>query len=63
MNCNLPGSSVLGDSPGKHTGVGCHALLQLIGGKMSMFWVAELSVKCGGKSYQIPSPGRLFQSP
>ena len=23
-----PGSSVLGDSPGKNTGVGCHALLQ-----------------------------------
>ena len=26
--CSLPGSSVLGDSPGKNTGVGCHALLQ-----------------------------------
>ena len=26
--CNPPGSSVLGDSPGKNTGVGCHALLQ-----------------------------------
>ena len=26
--CNLPGSSVLGDSLGKNTGVGCHALLQ-----------------------------------
>ena len=25
--CNLPGSSVHGDSPGKNTGVGCHALL------------------------------------
>ena len=23
-----PGSSVLGDSPGKNTGVGCHALLE-----------------------------------
>ena len=28
MNCNLPGSSVHEDSPGKNTGVGCHALLQ-----------------------------------
>ena len=28
MNCNPPGSSVHGDSPGKNTGVGCHALLQ-----------------------------------
>ena len=27
MGC-LPGSSVHGDSPGKNTGVGCHALLQ-----------------------------------
>ena len=26
--CNPPGSSVLGDSPGKNNGVGCHALLQ-----------------------------------
>ena len=28
MDCNLPGSSVHRDSPGKNTGVGCHALLQ-----------------------------------
>ena len=28
MDCSPPGSSVLGDSPGKNTGVGCHALLQ-----------------------------------
>ena len=28
MDFNLPGSSVHGDSPGKSTGVGCHALLQ-----------------------------------
>ena len=28
MNCSLAGSSVHGDSPGKNTGVGCHALLQ-----------------------------------
>ena len=26
--CDPPGSSVLGDSPGKNIGVGCHALLQ-----------------------------------
>jgi len=30
MDCSLPGSSVYGDSPGKNTGVGCHALLQEI---------------------------------
>ena len=28
IDCSLPGSSILGDSPGKSTGVGCHALLQ-----------------------------------
>ena len=27
MACSPPGSSVHGDSPGKNTGVGCHALL------------------------------------
>ena len=30
MDCGLPGSSVHGDSPGKNTRVGCHALLQEI---------------------------------
>ena len=25
IDCSLPGSSVRGDSPGKNTGVGCHA--------------------------------------
>ena len=28
VDCSLPGSSVHGDSPGKNTRVGCHALLQ-----------------------------------
>ena len=28
MDCSPPGSSIHGDSPGKNTGVGCHALLQ-----------------------------------
>ena len=28
MDCSLSGSSVLGDSARKNTGVGCHALLQ-----------------------------------
>ena len=28
MDCSLPGSSVHGDSPGKNTRLGCHALLQ-----------------------------------
>ena len=28
MDCSPPGSSVHGNSPGKNTAVGCHALLQ-----------------------------------
>jgi len=28
MDCSPPGSSIHGDSPGKNSGVGCHALLQ-----------------------------------
>ena len=28
MDCNIPGSSVHGDSPGKNTGGGCHSLPQ-----------------------------------
>ena len=28
VSCSSPGSSIHGDSPGKNTGVGCHALLQ-----------------------------------
>ena len=28
MDCSLPGSSLHGHSPGKNTGVGCHALFQ-----------------------------------
>ena len=30
MDWSPPGSSVRGDSPGNNTGVGCHALLQVI---------------------------------
>ena len=37
MDCSPPGSSVYGDSPGKNTGVGCHALLQRI------FWTQGLN--------------------
>ena len=33
MDCSPPGSSVHGDSPGKNTGTGCHALLQ------EVFWI------------------------
>ena len=40
MDCNLPGSSVHRESPGKNTGVGCHALLQ------GIFPTQELNQVC-----------------
>ena len=32
MGCSQPGSSVHGGSPGKNTGVGCHAMFGRVGG-------------------------------
>ena len=42
MNCSPPGFSVHGDSPGKNTGVSCHALLQGM---------------AGGRGQLLPNPG------
>ena len=54
MHCSLPGSSVLGDSPGKNTGVGCHALLQGIfpshGSNLGL-------LHCGQILYQLSHQG------
>ena len=70
MDCSLPGSSVHGDSPGKNTGVGCHALLQgifpprdwtqasSITGRFFTNWaIREAQEHCSG--WLIPSPGDL----
>ena len=38
MDCSPPGSSVHKDSPGKNTGVGCHALLQRIFPTQGLNW-------------------------
>ena len=55
MGCSLSGSSVHGDSPGKNTGVGCHALLQQI------FLTQELNrgVLYCRLSYQLSYQGSL----
>ena len=45
MDCNPPGSSVHGDSPGRNTGVGCHALLR--GSSWPRDWT-QLSRIAGG---------------
>ena len=39
MDCSLPGSSVCGNSPGKDTRVGCHALLQGILYLQQLIWI------------------------
>ena len=50
-DCSLPGSSAW-DSPGKNTGVGCHALLQndkaVLGYKMTELWTfcEKWSISC-----------------
>ena len=66
MDCSLQGSSVHGDSPGKKTGVGCHALLQEIVptqrlNQVSTLQVDSLSSEPPGKpkntGVDSPSPG------
>ena len=64
MDCSPPGSSVHGDSPGKKTGVGCHALLQGIfltqGSNPSLLrllhWRADSSPLALKPSSLLPEP-------
>ena len=53
MDCSPPGSSVHGDSPGKTTGVGCHALLQGI--FPTQGWNPGLQL-CRPILYWLPTP-------
>ena len=48
MDCNPPCSSVHGASPGKNTGVGCHALLQGIFLRRDQTQVSYMSCTAGG---------------
>ena len=57
MECNPSGSSVHGESPGKNTGVGCHALLQgifppqgLNTGLLHCRWILYCLIHHGRKS-------------
>ena len=55
-DCSPPGSSVHGDSPGKDTGVGCHALLQ------GIFSTQRLNpglLHCRRDSLPSDPPGKL----
>ena len=62
MDCSLPGSSVHGDSPGKNTGVGCHALLQEIfptqGSNPSLLHCRQIlyQLNCQGSPYFLIPP-------
>ena len=47
-----PGSSVLGDSPGKNIGMGCHAVLQ------GIFLTQEMNCPPG----DLPDPGNELRS-
>ena len=54
MDCSLPGFSVHGDSPGKNTGVGCHALLQ---GLFPTYWSNPGLQHCGWILYHLSHKG------
>ena len=56
MNCSLPDSSAHGDSPGKNTGVGCHALIQGTPARCSCFPYKFTSAV----ALQATLPTRLF---
>ena len=53
-DCSPPGSSVHRDSPGKHTGVGCHALLQ---GLFPMQWPNPGLLQCRHILYRVSLQG------
>ena len=68
MDCSPPGSSVHGDSAGKNSGVGCHALLQGIFPTQGLnpcllcllHWqIGSLPLAPFGKSYSSVSFGTL----
>ena len=46
MDCGLLGSSVHGGSPGKNTGVGCHAPLKRVGCVMVCMLLTESACEC-----------------
>ena len=54
VDCSLSGSSVHRDSPGKNTGVGCHALLQRI---FPTQWLNPGLLHCRQILYQLSQQG------
>ena len=61
MDCSLPGSSVLGDSPGKNTGLGCHALLQGI--FLTQAGIKPVSLKSPASAGGLFTTGTSWEAP
>ena len=70
MDCSQPGSSVHGDSLGKNTRVGCHALLQgifltkgsnpdLLHCRQIIYYLSHQGIPRVLEWVAIPSPGEL----
>ena len=60
MDCNLPGSSVHGNSPGKNTGLGCHAFLP--GSTWCKDGTRILCVSHIGSPLPLAPPGKSLKS-
>ena len=60
MDCSPPGSSVHGNSPGKNTAVGCHALLQ---GDLPNPGIKPRSPALQADSFPAVPPGRYCYVP
>ena len=67
MDYSLPSSSVLGDSPGQNTGVGCHSLLQGIfptqGPNLGLLHWRQILYHLShqGSPLQIPNPSLIMR--
>ena len=55
MDCSPPGSSVHGNSPGKNTWVGCHALFQ----EIFLPWIESRSLALEADFLPFEPPGKL----
>ena len=58
MDCSPPGSSVHGDSPGKNSGVGYHALLQVIVLTQRLKWCLLCLLHWQAGSLPLAPPGK-----
>ena len=65
VDCSQPGSSVHRDSPGKNTGVSCHALLQGIFPTQESNWGLRSLACIAGSSLpaELPGKSKSFQAP